>query len=147
MMYKKILIPLDGKLENEAALKPAVEMANAFRAGLIFFRAVPHPIHPPGRYSIADAEPWLIYQRRLKDEATKYLAGLADRPELKSVESEWAIGEGITHKVILKAIDQYQVDLVILTKKKRSQLARWVLGSTPQHIVRKSSIPVLLVRV
>lgn len=145
-MYQTILVPLDGKPENEAALKPAAELAKAFGAKLILFRAVPHPVYPPARYSIAEAEPWLMTQSKLKEEANEYLDNLIRLPELRSINVERTIGEGPPYHVILKAVEEYQADLVIMTKKRRSRLARWLLGSTPRHIVRESQVPVLLVR-
>jgi nucleotide-binding universal stress UspA family protein len=145
-MYQTILVPLDGKPENEAAIEPAAALAKAFDSKLILFRAVPHPVYPPARYSIAEAEPWLLTQQKLKEEANQYLDHLIRQPDLGSLQVERTVGEGPAYPVILKAIEEYGADLVILTKKRRSRLARWILGSTPKHIVRESPVPVLLVR-
>jgi nucleotide-binding universal stress UspA family protein len=145
-MYQTILVPLDGKPENEAGLDHAAALAKAFGAKLILFRVVPHPVYPPARYSIAEADPWLSTQQKLKEEAVQYLDHLIRQPELRSLPVERVVGEGPTYHVILKAIEEYGADLVILTKKRRSRLVRWILGSTPKHIVHESPVPVLLVR-
>jgi nucleotide-binding universal stress UspA family protein len=144
-MYNNILVPLDGKPENEAALPHALGLAEKYGGTLFILSVAPHPVYPPARYSTVDAEPWLLFQRRKKEEAVEYLAGLARRPEFESVDHRRMVGEGPAHKIILKAIQEHQIDLVVMTKKRRSRLVRWILGSTPLHILRESPVPVLLV--
>jgi nucleotide-binding universal stress UspA family protein len=145
-MYHNILVPLDGKPENEAALPFALELAEKFSSTLFILSVVPHPVHPPAVYSIAEAEPWLLRQRRKKEQALEYLNSLSERPEFASVEHRRMIGEGPTYKIILEAIKERQIDLVVMTKKRRSQLVRWIVGSTPLHVLRESPVPVLLVK-
>lgn len=144
-MYENILVPLDGSEENEEALKHAIPLAEKFGGTIVLLRGVPHPVVPPPRYSIAEAESWLLVQSREKSEAEKYLDGLSGRPEMASVKHQRVIGEGPTPLVILNAIKKHQIDLVIMTKRRRSPILRWILGSNPKRVLRQSPAPVLVV--
>jgi nucleotide-binding universal stress UspA family protein len=144
-LYENILVPLDGSPENEEALKHAIPLAEKFGGTIVLLKAVPHPVVPPPQFSIVEAESWLLYQSREKSEAEEYLAGLAGRPELASVKHRRVIGEGPTPLVILNAIEALQIDLVIMTKRRRSPILRWILGSNPKRVLRQSTAPVLVV--
>lgn len=145
-MFKKILIPLDGSLLAEKALPYAVWLSKQSDGQLIFLRVVPSPVIAPARYSIAEADAWLARQSEERQEAEEYLARMAARPDLQPLRPHPLIYEGDAAEMIVRAAEHLDVDAIILSTRARGGLARWILGSVADHVVRNTSIPVLLLR-
>lgn len=145
-MFKKILIPLDGSLLAEKALPYAVWLSKQSDGQIIFLRVVPSPVIAPARYSIAEADAWLARQSEERQEAEEYLARMAARPDLQPLRPHPLIYEGDAAEMIVRAAEHLDVDAIILSTRARGGLARWILGSVADHVVRNTSIPVLLLR-
>jgi nucleotide-binding universal stress UspA family protein len=145
-MFKRILVPLDGSPVAEQALPYAVWLGQQAGAELILVRVVPSAVTSPPRYSIAEAEAWLMRQAEKKQEAEAYLAALAKRPDLRSLRVRHLVFQGTTEETILSAIEHVEADAVVVSTRGRSGLVRWLLGSVADHIVKHASVPVLLVR-
>jgi nucleotide-binding universal stress UspA family protein len=145
-MFKKILAPLDGSAWAEQALPYALWLSQQSGAQLILVRLVPSAVIPPPKYSIADAETWLISQAQQKQEAERYLAEVVGRPELRALRPHHLVLEGPIGATLVRAVEQLAVDAVVLATRGRRGLVRWVLGSVADHVVKHASVPVLLVR-
>jgi nucleotide-binding universal stress UspA family protein len=145
-VYKKILAPLDGSAWAEQALPYALWLSQQSGAQLILVRVAPSAVIPPPRYSIADAESWRISQAQQKQEAERYLAEVVRRPEVRALRPHHLVLEGPTGETLVRAVEHLAVDAVVVATRGRSGLARWVLGSVADHLVKHVSVPVLLVR-
>jgi len=62
------------------------------------------------------------------------------------IPSEVAVVEGEPVVAILQASEQHHADFLIIGSHGRRGLRRLVLGSVAEHVVRRSPIPVLVVR-
>ena len=51
----------------------------------------------------------------------------------------------VNQATVLQFASEQQVDLIVLSTHGRTGLARWVLGSVAEHVVRKAPCPVLTV--
>jgi nucleotide-binding universal stress UspA family protein len=137
-MYETILVPLDGSELGEQALPIAVSLAQALDARLILVRAawVQTPV-------IAGLEEMQLAAVR---EAETYLATIATR----LADTGAAIETGVPYEPvvdgILLEIGLRRADLVVMTTHGRSGLGRWIYGSVAEAILRRSPVPVLLVR-
>ena len=89
------------------------------------------------------------------DDATppeEHLDGLRDlvneRVSLElrdSLDARYEVGRGATPEQAIAAVaDEY--DLVIMASRRRSALARFVLGSVTDHLTHHSPVPVLVAR-
>jgi nucleotide-binding universal stress UspA family protein len=154
MLYRSIIVPLDGSPAAEHALPYAYEIAR--RAGATLHLVYVHtdkdsPIPVKGQ-PITDEN--LAFQRhehaRLYLEAIKaYLSEIhADSQILIQVLArslENMVNESVS-TLLAKHIEATNVDLVVMTTHGRGGLARFWLGSVADMLVRLTNVPILFVR-
>ena len=142
-MYESILVPLDGSKAAEHALPTAVSLARRFEAALTIVH-----VHAPmwgvyGDGGLYDA----LLDRELRDGMKAYCDGMIQRlsavtkASLSSVQLDGRAADAINRH----AMDS-GVDLIVMTTQGRGAMARFLLGSVADALVRQSQIPVLFVR-
>ncbi len=127
MLYKRIMVPLDGSELAQAALTHALDMCRAFGATLVL-------LHVRERGGSAEASD------RYLDFTRRQLAG-------SGVPIELALREGVVADAIVQAVADERIDVIAMATHGRSGLRRVVYGSVAEQVLRRSSQPVLLVRV
>ena len=155
-MSERILIPLDGSKMGEAALRYIEQMVDKLKP-----RGMPDItllqvtfltlLYVPGRSGIVkvfgDAED----NQQMKAQAMNYLdkAGESLRQKGVNVNCKVIIGEeGVSSAVsIIKAEEELNADLVAMSTHGRRGLSRWAFGSVTEKVLRRGSVPVLMVRV
>jgi nucleotide-binding universal stress UspA family protein len=144
-MYQTILVPLDGSQLAEEALVHAEAIARRFAADLLLFHslAADSPLldSPPmeGGKLTKRAAP----QERV---ARDYLMHIRQGFLAKGIKTQIAIGEGSATDEILRHIAVTPVSLIVISSHGRSGLSRAVMGSVADELMRRSSIPVLVVK-
>ena len=145
--FKRILIPLDGSALSEQILSPALEFGRLMQAEYTLLRATEPfvivgyaPLAQPSRLDLK------LSQERL-DEAQHYLTGVAERlqPEGFTIRTR---ALQATHPVaaILDEAHQQDTDLIALTTHGRSGIARLILGSVADKVLRGATQPMLIQR-
>jgi nucleotide-binding universal stress UspA family protein len=134
-MYRTILVPLDGSLLAERALPWAQRLAAAAHGRLVMLRVVPETAPPAG------GDPPQAGETR--DEAEAYVRGLAERSGETPVDP--LVLEGDAAQTILGEVPRRGVGLIVMTTLGRSGLGRWIYGSVADAVMRRASVPVLLV--
>jgi nucleotide-binding universal stress UspA family protein len=135
-MTRRILIPLDGSPEAEAIF-PEVQRVLHPKGEVHLLHMVPDVTAPVGD----DPTRGL----KLQDRAQAYLEGARNRwlpgqPGLDLVRT------GDSAAGILSSALEKNIDLIAMTTHGRSGIARMVLGSVAEQVVRKAQLPVLLTR-
>lgn len=162
-MYEHILVALDGSANAELVLPYVEALAARFGSRVTLLRATTPvaDLIPPGAVGLAGGDlgtygrvpPELVFDEaeQVMDAETKeavaYLTGLADRLRAKGVEAHIDIPNDRPSDAILRRADELGADLIAMTTHGRSGLARALLGSVADEVVRRSKCPVLLVRV
>ena len=143
-MFKRILIALDGSTMAEKALSTALVLAQQFEAELFLFRVVmPLPIsYRAGAASAAAIE---LAERDAVLEAADYLDGLAAGIQEKGFGVRVATRLGNPSKDIVEFVEHNQIDMLVMCTRGQTGLARWLLGSVTDHVVRSSPVPVVVV--
>jgi nucleotide-binding universal stress UspA family protein len=137
-MYKKILVPLNGSLLNECILPEVTELAHAYGAELVLLRvALAHGF--PG------ADPTEAQVEAVR-RAEKYLEGVERALRWKGLRVSTAVRYGNAAEEILDHAAFAGVDLIAMSARGRTGLARMVMGSVTDEVVRKAPCPVLTVR-
>jgi nucleotide-binding universal stress UspA family protein len=138
MNVKTILVPLDGSIVAEAALRPAVEFARDKAARLVLLRAA------EAHTLIGDPTEAQVAAVR---EAEDYLGGVRARLERGGVEDvEVSVWYGPPAEAIAEAAGYRKVDLIVMSSHGRSGLGRLVLGSVAETVLRATEVPILLIR-
>ena len=143
-MYKRVLATLDGSDIAEQALSTALTLAEQFGAELFLLRVVmPLPkSYRAGAASVASIE---AAEMDAVQEARSYLEGIADGIRARGSEVQVAARFGNPSKAIIEFVQRNQIDLLVMCTRGQTGPARWLLGSITDHVVRGSSIPVVVV--
>jgi nucleotide-binding universal stress UspA family protein len=137
-IFKTILCPIDLGPNTGLTLDTARQLAEDSAAKLILFHVVPLPIEVVGQPLLV--EPLSFAQ----DEARARMEQLAKGLGLK-IPYEVVAVIGDPAREIVRAIDERNADLVVMTTHGRTGLSYFFLGSVAARVVRESPVPVLTV--
>jgi nucleotide-binding universal stress UspA family protein len=139
-MFERILVPLDGSARAEVILPQLARLLRREDCEILLLRAVHVPLSAARR---RDAKPLLDRQR---DEALQYVHTLAHRFGGQGAKVHARVAEGPPADAILEAAGTEGATMIALSTHGRSGVARWILGSVAEKVIRASNIPVLVVR-
>ena len=148
-MFSKILIPLDGTPECEAALVPAIELAKKFDSaivllsvtvgyGTILGATAAESFGSSGSVAAAAA-----VAEANEEVAGVYLEGV--RQSHGTPAWETVLAEGNSAEEIVEQARKVGADLIVMATHARSGLKRLFIGSVAEDVIRKCGIPVLVV--
>ncbi|MCL5960050.1 MAG: universal stress protein [Chloroflexi bacterium] len=140
-MYKRILVPLDGSALGGAVVPCVVGLAKRFDAELVLLTVIP----PEG---FPEAEEF-AREEHVRDTTALvrlYLERKAEALSESGVKVSIAIVEGLVADEIIKYVEEHDVDLIAMSTHGRSGIARMVMGSTTDRVLRGTNVPVFLVR-
>jgi nucleotide-binding universal stress UspA family protein len=146
-MFKHILVPTDGSERSEHAARCAVDLAKLHGARVTGIHVVPdfhlmiayEGAFDPAteekieREALAKAEDYLGYIRKVaQDERVPCdtLRATSDHP----------------YDEIVKAAEQHDCDLIVMTSHGRRSIMSMLLGSETRKVLSHARIPVLIVR-
>ena len=141
-MYKKILVPLDQEAGAEVALPVAADLAKSDGTviRLMYVAPTPSAIVAEGRViAYADQE-----SDRLQHLGMVYLREAAH--QLAGLPVGYAVRFGEPAEEILEEAREFGADLVVMATHGRSGVVRLMLGSVAEAVLRRSEVPVVLVR-
>ncbi len=145
-MYGKILVPVDGSETSTRGLTEAIKIAKAQGSQLRLVNIVNEYIlditYAPGLFAENLIESLVEAGRKVLDTAEKAAQREGVKAESVLIES---IG-GVAADLILAQAKQWQADLIVMGTHGRRGLARLVMGSDAEQVVRAATVPVMLVR-
>ena len=143
----KVLLPLDGTEMAEGILDHATELGTLFGTTYHLVRVVPY-----SKSFMSSYPPDLIRMNRdasekAKEEADAYLQAQVGSLRARGLTVDWAVVEGgqAGHGILAEA-ERAGCDLIAMATRGRGAIARTLLGSTADKVVRGASVPVLLLR-
>jgi nucleotide-binding universal stress UspA family protein len=146
MVYKRILVPVDGSPTSTAGLNEALRLARNQKARV---RLV-HIVDERMIFSTAEAglniEPVI---EALKSGGKRLLDHAAKRAASRGVRAETELLENAASQVadvLVARARRWRADLIVMGTHGRRGVNRLVLGSDAELVVRNSPVPVLLVR-
>src|SRR5215467_14874438 len=143
IMYKRILLPLDGSARAEQAVRVAARVARALGGSVILLRVATAPIDT-GKYSST----WYVEETVDADlaDASSYLEKIAGSDELAGINTEVKAFTGAVAPTILSAAQSFHANLIVMCSHGYTGFKRWALGSVADKITHHSSIPALVLR-
>ncbi len=139
--FKHILVPTDFSESAELALDLALELAPKFGAQITLLHATWLPPH----YYAAYAEGLAWPTEELEGQARKEIDAVLTRAKKQYANVEKALRPGDAWQRILEAAEEGGVDLIVMGTHGRRGIARALLGSIAEKVVRLSPVPVLTV--
>lgn len=143
-MYNKILVPLDGSELAEHVLPPVIELANCTGAEIVLLRVPDVPVY---EYLRTAPELGARLREHAENDAHQYLVRMSAHLRALGLKVRThMVSEGAVYSLILDVANELGIDLIAMSTHGRSGLARLVMGSVADDVVRHADVPVLLVR-
>ncbi|MCD6358913.1 MAG: universal stress protein, partial [Dehalococcoidia bacterium] len=144
----KILVPLDGSKEGEAALPYVAEMADKVGGELVLLRVVENESHFVSAGEAFSQIPYTEEEMEpLREEARLYLAEMVAGLNKRGINVRAERLEGDPADEIIAFAEETGVDMVAMSTHGRSGFDRWTMGSVATKIVHAGCTKVMLVRV
>ena len=141
-MYKRILLPLDGSAQAKQALPHAIAQAERFGAELVLLEVF---APSPGALGLEkSSREWV--SRYKASQARENLQAAAADAQQRDVPVKVSTAEGHAPAKIVEFAEENDVDLIVMSTRGQSCLARWLMGSVADRVVRGARVPVLLIR-
>lgn len=141
-MYKKMLVPLDGSKFAASALEHAKAIAKGCNVPELFIMRVIESTHGYEGW----AENWHgEAEERAKKWTKDYLTNVVEELKKDGITAMIVIADGDPAEEILGYARKNNVDLIVMSTHGSSGVARWLLGSVTDRIVRHSICPVLVI--
>ena len=137
-MYDAILLPTDGSPGAERARDHALELAADQDATL-------HVFHVVAAFAPAASLHDLVAER-MTEQGRELVETVARLGRDRGVEVVTAVREGDPAETIVEYASSERIDLVVMPTHGRSELARTIVGSVTDRVIRTGSVPVVVVR-
>ncbi len=142
VMYKHILLPLDGSPLAEQALPHAITVAKSFQSEIIILRVlVPLPSSPTTNEAALKRT-----EKEMDFFVREYLGRIAASVQEHGITVQIIVIKGRPHMQIIQYAETNPVDMIVMSKRGESGLSRWLMGSVADRVVRGANVPVLMVR-
>jgi len=145
-MFKTILVPVDGSAPSNAAVALAVRLARDQDAKVVFTHVCEiAKIAAMVSTSTASIDPSYALEAE-RDVGEAALHEAVDRATGGGVSADSWIEEGSCVDTILNSARQHKADLIVIGSHGRGGIARALLGSVAEGVLRHSNMPVLVTR-
>lgn len=135
-MLERIVVPLDGSLTAEAVIPYVRKILHRSDSEILLVRAVvPAPIE--NSILVADAA---------LGGARAYLREVRERLDREGVRVRSVAEVGSAIGVILDAVEHHQASLIAMATHGATGVKRLLMGSVAEGVLRKSPVPVFVVR-
>ncbi|MGM0636480.1 MAG: universal stress protein [Bacteroidota bacterium] len=140
---KTILVPVDFSKTSENALKVAAELSKRNNSKLIVLHVIElaESLFGTEQFNIDD-EQIIFFMKTAQKKFEKFL----DKDYLNGVNFEEKVDVGSTSYVISESIHKNNADMVVMGSVGVSGLEEVLIGSNTEKIVRRSEVPVLVVK-
>ena len=146
-MYQRILVPIDGSSTSGRGLAEAIRMAQLTGGRLRLVHVIDELSFALGMDAYAGyAGNWLD---ELRAKGSALLQEGRAQAAAQGVEAEVVLCDsvrGAVHDQVIAQAAASHAELIVIGTHGRRGLGRWVMGSSAEHILRMSPVPVLLVR-
>lgn len=141
-MYKQMLVPVDGSVPSNRALEEALKLAKEQGARVRLIHVL-EPLHNLAIEGYGDLD------GAVRAEAERVLAEAAARAQAAGVEASTTLVEAGGRRVAAAIADEaarWGADLIVMGTHGHRGFEHLVLGSVAEGVMRRATVPVLLVR-
>lgn len=142
-MYDHILVPVDGSGPSSAGVREAINIARLSRGTIRLIHVVNELQAIQGGYYSAELRDSLLVQ------ANNLVTDAQAEVERQGLKAEALVIDalgGPTGEIIVDHANSWPAQLIVIGTHGRRGLARLVMGSDAEYVVRTAKVPVMLVR-
>jgi nucleotide-binding universal stress UspA family protein len=145
-MFKRLVIPLDGSDLANLALEPAKDLARRLDVPVHLVRAVdPTVFNRVGTtgmgFDYAAVDELLVEEEQ---DATKFIDAQVESLAGEGLTATGVVMRGYAAAAVIACIEEG--DMIAMASHGRTGVRRWFLGSVAEEVLRRSPVPVLLIR-
>ncbi len=144
-MFQRVLVPLDGSSRAEKALPIAASIARASKGSVLLVNVVDTASNVWAAHIEAPLQSHMFLDREHAG-AEKYLKQVMSSSVFTDIKVETLVTFGSIASTLLSVMTSTQADLIVLCSHGYTRVARWLLGSTAEFVIRHAPVPVLLLR-
>ena len=130
------VVPLDGSVLSRQAIPYARAIAEPVAARLVFVRGEPSV---SWSYEAGGAN------RAELEKMREALAHLAHQAREQGALVEWEVVDDEATSAILGAVERHHADIIVMSTHGRTGVGRFLFGSVADRVLRRTSVPVLLI--
>ncbi|MEJ2201615.1 MAG: universal stress protein [Desulfuromonadaceae bacterium] len=143
--FKTILFAVDFSESSEYAFDYALSLAKKFESRLLIIHVINEPVDLRGFYV-----PHISFEKleqEIEAGAKKMMEKFCQQ-QIKGFNNfETFVVPGIPYDEIIKTAETHSADLILMGTHGRTGLDHVLFGSTAEKVVRKSTIPVMTIRI
>ena len=152
-MYKTILVPHAGTPAGDEALKHAIHAAKETSSVKIIILHIVEEMQRPPTFGLAESEREKLLNtinktnESIKSEMKKEMEKKIQHCNKSNLDVKIKIAVGDAAKIILDTVDQENIDLAVMAKRRKLKGVKKLLslGSVSRKIVENVNCPVLLI--
>ncbi len=150
-MFSRVMVPLDGSKVGEAAIPVLIQLVDKLAPGIkvevILIGVITLLRH---WVVVGEASAPVSYTEQelnlIKERVSDYLAKTGAQLIQKGVTVRTVVSVGNAADELIKAAEENKVDLIAMSTHGRSGLRKLAFGSITDKVLRRSPVPVLMVR-
>jgi nucleotide-binding universal stress UspA family protein len=147
-MFSKILCPSDLSKASLTAVRYSAELARKCKSKLYLLNVREEFMDKQEMVMLrVSAEHFQEMMKKKAVDSKKIMEQEVRIVDGVDLDYEMLIREGKPTKEIITVAEELGVDLIVITTNGRDSLGEKILGSTAEHLIRYSKIPVLTIRV
>jgi universal stress protein A len=136
---QKILVPIDFSEGSRKALHYAIALAKQSQGEILLLHVLEMPPVPVQAFETAFME--ITPEESVANELLQWQAEAGSSAPVKTL-----VCSGSASPEIVRVANENNMDLIVIGSHGRTGLARLILGSTAERVVRHAACPVLVVR-
>jgi nucleotide-binding universal stress UspA family protein len=146
MVYKRILVPVDGSPTSTAGLNEALRLAKNQKAKVRLINIVDELMIFSSSEAGLNIEPIIESMKRAGKRVLERAAKAAAARGVRAETELWENATGRVAEVLIGRAKRWRADLIVMGTHGRRGVNRMLLGSDAELVVRNSPVPVLMVR-
>ena len=146
-MYQHILVPVDGSVHSDRAVREAARLAQDAHASLTLLHVLPaahKTLYTEGLEARDTKEEKVWDKAKAEDRGREILQNAADLAGTAEVKRE-LVTDGSPHLAILAAAENGNCDVIVMGTRGYSGIAGVLVGSQTQKVLSKANVPVLVI--
>ena len=143
LQLRQIVVPVDFTDTSDRALSYAVELARKFDSTITVVHAYQIPVYgfPADGSYITTAD----VAAQISTAAQGRLDAIIESQKLSNIPMTGILRDGVAWEEINAVAQEVNADLIIIGTHGRRGLARALLGSVAENVIRTAKIPVLVI--
>ena len=144
-MYRKLLVPVDGKDLSHRAVRESIALAKALGASVVAFVGEPTLDAPVGRTAAGVVLEWRQHEQRVSAHAHEVLDSFAEQAQAAGVPFEGHYVEtDHVDRAIAEAAERFGCDLIVMATHGRGAFGDLLFGSHTKAVMARTKVPLLV---